>query len=57
MMFKNLTNTLLNFELFHSTLQEEEKNQERLNIWRRNHLRGCVIQYKILPAIHILSAG
>ncbi len=43
MMIKNLTSTLLNFELFHSTLRDEEKKQERLNIWRRNRLRGCVI--------------
>ncbi len=44
---KSYKYTLLNFELFHRTVGDGIKNkQEFLNIWRRNRLRGCVINIK-----------
>jgi hypothetical protein len=31
------------------------KKKECLNIWRQNHLRGCVVKYKILLAVLSLT--
>jgi hypothetical protein len=36
---------------------EQKHVPDCLNIWRQNHLRSCLIIYKILPAILYADVG